>query len=611
MCGIVGYIGKNDSSLFLLGALEKLEYRGYDSSGIAICANNRIDLLKKKGRISVLKDELLKIKDFGSDGKSNFRAGIAHTRWATHGRPSDANAHPFLSQSGKIALVHNGIIENYLELKRSLKRRNVKFTSQTDSEVVCALIDSLYDGDFFRAVKDTVNLLEGSFALCILCSDFPDVLICVKKDSPLIIGYGSGENYVASDVSAFIDKTKNICRLGECEISVLKDDKIDFYDFNGKKIEKEITTVDWNIKSSSKGSFDHFTMKEIMEQPEAVRDTILPHIEGNNIVIPELDGQIDNINKIYIVACGSSYHVGSSVKYSFEKIANITTIVDLASEFRYRSPVIDENTLVIIISQSGETADSLAALRESKKQGAKVLSVVNVVGSSIASESDFVLYTWAGLEIGVATTKALSAQLAMMYLLIIYIARKRGMLSDLSVKRYIQNLLILPDHISQMLESKDKLFEIAKKYKDCDNIFFIGRGIDYSICREGSLKFKELSYMHSEAYAAGELKHGTISLVEDGTLVIALLTDKKLFEKTLSNIQEVQARGASCVAIAREDKISELDGMQEVISVPKMTSLMLPSLSVIPLQFFAYYSALLHGRDIDKPRNLAKSVTVE
>ena len=612
MCGIVGYIGKKNCSSFLLDALEKLEYRGYDSSGIAVCNNHKINLIKKKGRISVLREEVEKNKDFDTDNNSPFKVGIAHTRWATHGKPSDVNAHPFIGPSGKIAILHNGIIENYIELKRSLKRRKIKFSSQTDSEVACALIDTLYSGDFFKAVKDAVNLLEGAFSLCVICADYPNMMIGVKKDTPLIVGYGECENYIASDVSAFIGKTKKFCRLGECEMAIFEDDKVKFCDFNGNEIKKDTTTVDWNIKSSSKDGFEHFTMKEIMEQPMAVRDTISPHIRDNEINIPELDSLPDSINKIYIVACGSAYHVGALVKYSFERIANITTIVDLASEFRYRSPVIDENTLVIVISQSGETADSLAALRESKNRGAKTLAVVNVVGSSIAAEADYVIYTWAGPEIGVATTKAFSAQLSIMYLIVLYISRKRGILSDGATGKYTQFLLELPDYILKILDYKDKIFEIAKKYVDRDNLFFIGRGTDYAICREGSLKFKELSYLHSEAYAAGELKHGTISLVEDKTLVIAVLTDKKLFEKTLSNICEVQARGASCFAIVRENKISEFDtGVDDIIAIPKIPSIFIPSLSVIPLQFFAYYSALLHGRDIDKPRNLAKSVTVE
>jgi len=612
MCGIVGYLGKRNPLDFLLDALKNLEYRGYDSAGIAVCGNDEINLIKKKGRISILKEEVEKSKNFfKKHGEINF--GIAHTRWATHGGPSDTNAHPHVSQSGKIAIVHNGIIENYLELKKSLKRRNVKFLSQTDSEVVCALIDSLYDGkDFFKALKDTVNLLEGSFALAIVCSDYPNMMFTVKKDSPLIIGFGEDENYIASDVSAFIDKTKKICRLGECEIAVFENLDVKFFDFNGTEIKKEITTIDWNIGSSTKDGFDHFMMKEIMEQPSAIRETIMPRIKNNNIVIEDLDEFIQSVNKIYIVACGSSYHVGSATRYSFEKIAGVTTIVDLASEFRYRVPVIDKNTLVIIISQSGETADSLAALRESKRRGAKVLSVVNVVGSSIASESDFVIYTGAGIEIAVATTKAYSAQLAVMYMLVIYIASKNGNISNDVTKRYIQNLLSLPELVNQMLELKEKIYEIAKKYKDCDNIFFIGRGVDYATCREGSLKFKEISYMHSEAYAAGELKHGTISLVEPGTLVIAVLTDKKLFDKTLSNIREVQARGASVIALASEQKLMTCDlEVDEIISIPPTSQMMLPSLTVIPLQLFAYYFAFLKGRDIDKPRNLAKSVTVE
>ena len=612
MCGIVGYIGKGNSVEFLLNAIEKLEYRGYDSSGIAICGDNKIKLMKKKGRISVLRKSVAVSKDFDVK-KGVINTGIAHTRWATHGKPSDVNAHPHVSQSGKIAVVHNGIIENYLELKRSLRRRKVKFLSQTDTEVISALIDSLYDGkDFLKAVRDAVNLLEGSFALAILCSDFPDTIIAVKKDSPLIIGFGDEENYIASDVAAFVDKTKDICRLEECEIAYFKEDKVKFYDFDGKELDKKITQIDWKIGSSTKDGFEHFMMKEIMEQPEAIKETIAPRIVDNKISIKNLDELVESVNKIYIVACGSSYHVGAAAKYSFEKMTRITTIVDLASEFRYRIPAIDEKTLVIIISQSGETADSLAALRESKRRGAKTLAIVNVVGSSIASEADHVIYTWAGLEIAVATTKAYSAQLAVMYMLILCISSRVGKISDDIYREYVKNLLSLPDFVQKMLEMKEKIYDIARKYKDKDNVFFIGRGVDYASCREGSLKFKELSYFHSESYAAGELKHGTISLIEQGTLVIAILTDKKLFEKTLSNIREVQARGAIVIAIVNEEKLNsvdlEVDEVVPILNVPKM---MLPSLTVIPLQLFAYYFALLNDRDIDKPRNLAKSVTVE
>jgi glucosamine--fructose-6-phosphate aminotransferase (isomerizing) len=597
----------------LLDAIEKLEYRGYDSAGIAVCSSKKINLLKKKGRISVLRNEVQKLQDFDSKPGFEINSGIAHTRWATHGVPSDVNAHPHMSESGKFAVVHNGIIENYLELKKSLKKKNIKFISQTDTEVICALMESLYDGkDFFKAVKDTVNLLEGSFALVIICADFPDKIMAVKKDSPIIIGFGKDENYIASDVSAFIDKTKKVCRLDECEIAVFDKSNVKFYDFNGKEIQKELKTVDWNIGSSDKKGFEHFMLKEIMEQPEAIKNTIMPRIINNEIKIDNLDKFINSINKIYIVACGSAYHVGAATRYSFEKIAGITTIVDLASEFRYRTPAIDENTLVIIISQSGETADSLAALRESKRRGAKTLAVVNVVGSSIASEADFVIYTWAGLEIAVATTKAYSAQLSVMYLLIIFIAFKNNKITYDSVKKYIQNLIYLPELVTQMLELKSKIYEIAKKYNNSDNVLFIGRGVDYATCREASLKFKEISYSHSEAYAAGELKHGTISLIEPGSLVIAILTDKKLFEKTLSNIREVQARGAKVIGLVSESKAKIADlGLDEIIEIPATSVMMLPSITVIPLQLFAYYFALLKGRDIDKPRNLAKSVTVE
>jgi len=611
MCGIVGYVGKNNSLPFLLGALEKLEYRGYDSSGIAICSCKKINLVKKKGRICVLK-KAIELQDLVFPNVSGINTGIAHTRWATHGEPSDLNAHPHMSESGKIAVIHNGIVENYMELKEALRRRNIKFLSETDTEVIAALIDSLYIDDFFKSVRDAINLLEGSFALGIICSDFPNYMIAVKKDNPLIVGFGENENYVASDVSAFIDKTKKICRLGESEIAVITHKNVDFYNFNGEKVYKEITQIDWEIGSSEKDGFEHFMLKEIMEQPIAVRNTIEPRIVNNKILIDNLDKCLDSIDKIYIIACGSSYHVGLAVKCSFEKITNITTIVDLASEFRYSSPIINENTLVIIISQSGETADSLAALRESKRRGSKILAVVNVVGSSIATEADFVIYTWAGLETAVATTKAYSAQLSVMYMLLIYIARKTYKMSDKVFEKHIQDLKNLPNLIDKVLQSKEKIYKIANKYYECNNAFFIGRGIDYAACMEGSLKFKEISYIHSEAYAAGELKHGTISLIEKGTLVVSVLSDKKLFEKTLSNIREVQARGAVCVAIVTEDKINSIDlDDDNIISVPKTSPIMLASLTAVPLQLFAYYVALLRGRDIDKPRNLAKSVTVE
>ncbi|MDR1240790.1 MAG: glutamine--fructose-6-phosphate transaminase (isomerizing) [Oscillospiraceae bacterium] len=611
MCGIVGYVGKKSAPEFLLGALEKLEYRGYDSSGIAICNDkekkDKVELIKKKGRIRVLRETVENFKDFFG------KVGIGHTRWATHGEPSDINSHPHTGASGKIAVVHNGIIENYMILKKNLMQKGIKFASETDTEVVAVLADYLYDGDIFETVRKTALSLEGSFALGILCSDFPDRIIAVKKESPLILGFGNEENYIASDISAFADRTKKICRLDECEMAVIKNSEVSFYNFSGEKINKTITEIDWNIGSSEKNGFDHFMLKEIMEQPKAVKETLSARCSNNDILIDDLTKEyLENINKIYIVACGSSHHVGVAAKYAFEKLSKITTNTDLASEFRYRSPIIDEKTLVIIISQSGETADSLAALREAKHKGAKTLAVVNVVGSSIAAESDCVIYTWAGMEVAVATTKAYSAQLSVMYMLALHIAKILNKISKEKFEKHFNNLLNLPDLIEKTLEEKTKVFEIAKKYCQRDNVFFIGRNNDYAICMEGSLKFKEVSYIHSEAYPAGELKHGTISLIESGTLVIAVATNHKLFEKTISNVREVKARGAVCLALTTEDKREEIACVaDDTICVPRIPPIMQPSLSVIPLQLFSYYVALLRERDIDRPRNLAKSVTVE
>ncbi|GMB10953.1 MAG: glutamine--fructose-6-phosphate transaminase (isomerizing) [Candidatus Improbicoccus devescovinae] len=611
MCGIVGYVGRNHASPFLIHALGKLEYRGYDSAGIAVCNDGNLNVLKKKGRIQVLKNALNGL--FGFDGTS----GIGHTRWATHGEPSDTNAHPHTCESGKISVVHNGIIENYMILKKSLENKGVIFKSQTDTEVIVAMMGFFYNGDIFNTVRKTILSLEGSFALGILCADYPEQVIAVKKESPLVIGFGDNENYIASDISAFVDKTKKICRLDECEIAVLNSDSVNFYNFNGEKIEKNLTNIDWTIGSSEKDGFEHYMLKEIMEQPAAVRATIKPRIKNNEIIMNELDKfdkkYINSIKKICIVACGSAYHVGVAAKYIFETLIKIPVEVDLASEFRYRSPVINTETLMIIISQSGETADSLAVLRESKRHGAKVLAIVNVVGSSIASESDFVFYTWAGIEISVATTKAYSAQLASIYLFAFYIAKIRDSLTnENSYKKYLDSINKLPDLITNILETKEEIYKIAKKYTACDNVFFLGRGLDYAVSLEGSLKFKEVSYIHSEAYAAGELKHGTISLIETGTLVYAIATNKRLFEKTVSNIREVIARGAVCVVITTESKKTDIsDFASDIICIPDAPEFMLASLAVVPLQLIAYYTAVMLGRDIDKPRNLAKSVTVE
>ena len=610
MCGIVGYIGQNKKAIpFLLQGLEKLEYRGYDSSGIAILDQNKIKIVKKQGRLKVIKDIL--------NGKEelNSHLGIGHTRWATHGNPSDVNAHPHLSKSGKISVVHNGIIENYINLKKDLSKKGYEFKSDTDTEVVAQLLDSLYNGDIFETIKKAVKTLEGSFALGIICSDYPDTLFAVKKDSPLIIGLGENENYIASDIPAVLSKTRKICRLKEKQIAILKNSSINIFDFNGNKSETEISEINWNVNAAEKLGYDHFMIKEIMEQPEVLNATISPRLKDYKIKLDNLnfnEEYLKDLNKISIVACGSAYHVGCIAKYFMEELIRKPVEVELASEFRYRSPIVDKNTLVIIISQSGETADSLAALREAKKLGARVLSIVNVVGSSIANESDDVLYTWAGPEIAVATTKAYSTQLSLMYLIALYISKTLGKITDNKYQEFIKNIELIPEKITDILKKSASIQEIAKKYYQKEKIFFIGRTLDYAVCMEGSLKLKEISYIHSEAYAAGELKHGTISLIDDKTLVIALATQDELFDKTISNIREVKSRGATILLVTTEDKADKISEIaDDVIYIPKILNILSPSLSVVPMQLLSYYIAKFRGCDIDKPRNLAKSVTVE
>ncbi len=610
MCGIVGYIGKNEAVPFLLQGLEKLEYRGYDSSGIAVYADKKIKVAKKQGRLKILEDLL------ENEPKISSHLGIGHTRWATHGNPSDANAHPHLSFSGKIALIHNGIIENYMELKKKLISEGFDgFVSDTDTEVAVQLLDYFYKGDMFEAVKKLVNTIEGSFSLGIICADYPDTLFAAKKDSPLIVGVGEGENYIASDIPAVLSKTKNICRLKEKQIAVIKADNFELFDFDGNPVQKEITVVNWNVTAAEKNNYEHFMMKEIMEQPEVIKATVSPRIKGSEIHLDDVEFSeeyLKNLNKISIVACGSAYHVGCVAKYFIENLLKKPVEVDVASEFRYRSPIVNENTLTIVISQSGETADTLAALREAKSRGSRVLSIVNVVGSSIANESDDVLYTWAGPEIAVATTKAYSTQLSLLYLVALYMAKKLNTISENSYKTVLENIEKLPSQISSVLELQNKIENIAKKYYNTEKVFFIGRNLDYAVCMEGSLKLKEISYIHSEAYAAGELKHGTISLIDNDTLVVALATQDKLFDKTVSNIREVKSRGAKILSITSEnnaEKISQIS--DDVIYVPNSCEMTAPSLAVVPLQLLSYHVAKLRGCDIDKPRNLAKSVTVE
>lgn len=608
MCGIVGYIGKHNAAPILLEGLSKLEYRGYDSAGIAVYNGSEIQVEKAKGRLQVLSDKT----NGGEDVKGTV--GIGHTRWATHGEPSDVNAHPHLSQSGRFAVVHNGIIENYIPLKKRLESKGFKFVSETDTEVIAHLFEYYYKGDIMETMVKVIERVEGSYALGVLCVDYPDQFIAVRKSSPLIVGLGEDESFVASDVTAILNHTRDIYYLEDDEIVVLNRDGVKVYNTDLEEVEKEVFTVNWDVHAAEKGGYEHFMMKEIEEQPKALRDTISPRIKDGKIVLDDVSlttQDIKNIRKIYIVACGSAYHAGVVGKYVIEKMCRIPVEVQVASEFRYCDPIVGSKDLVIVISQSGETADTLAGLKEAKNHGARILSIVNVVGSAIANASDDVIYTWAGPEIAVATTKAYSTQVAVLYLIALYMADKLGMVTSGEYAKFINDLEQLPDMVAQILKNKDEIQYLASKFYNCQSIFFIGRNLDYAVSLEGSLKLKEISYIHSEAYAAGELKHGTISLIEDGTLVIALATGSELFDKTVSNVKEVKARGAVVMGVTTEDQ-DDMDTVADyVVKVPSINETLLPSLSVIPLQLFGYYVASLKGCDIDKPRNLAKSVTVE
>ena len=611
MCGIVGFIGREQAAPILLDGLARLEYRGYDSAGVAVYSekNHALTVRKAKGRLQVLSDLIQ------GGAAVDGTVGIGHTRWATHGAPSDANSHPQVSQNGKIAVVHNGIIENYVELKQFLISNGVTFTSETDTEVVAQLIEYFYQGDILEAVGRVLRRIEGAYALGILCADFPDQLIAVRKDSPLILGYGDGCNFLASDVTAIIRHTRKVGYMEDGEVAVLTRDGIQCYNHLMQPIEKKISQVDWEIDAAEKGGYEHFMFKEIMEQPEALRRCIFPRIKDDQVYFEDFglsEDYIRSISKIYIVACGSSYHVGMVGKYNIERLTRKPVEVALASEFRYMSPIVDENTLVVAISQSGETLDTMAALREAKRLGAKVLSIVNVVGSSIARESDEVLYTWAGPEIAVATTKAYSTQMAVIDLLALYFARILGTVEQTEYETVLQEMLLLPGKMETILSHTDTVQYLASQYFNHDSVFFIGRNVDYALGLEGSLKLKEISYIHSEAYASGELKHGTISLIENGTLVVALGTYSKLFDKAMSNVVEVKARGADVLALTTQSHREEMaQTANAVMTIPDTHDLLLPSLGVVPLQLFAYYVALMRGCDIDKPRNLAKSVTVE
>ncbi len=608
MCGIVGYVGNSQAAPILLDGLSKLEYRGYDSAGIAVYDGEKIHAQKACGRLKVL-------SELTHDGATMpGTAGIGHTRWATHGAPTGSNAHPHFNQDESIAVVHNGIIENYQKLKKYLEGKGFQFVSDTDTEVVAHLLDYYYKEDPMEAILRVMNRVEGSYALGIMFKSHPGVLYAVRKDSPLIVGHGGDGNLIASDVPAVLKYTRNVYFIQNEEIAVLSGESISFYNVDGEEIAKEPSTIDWDINAAEKGGYEHFMLKEMYEQPQTVRDTLSPRIKGGMVDIEELgmsDEEIRGIGRLHIIACGSAYHTGMTAKYIFEGMARIPVDVDLASEFRYRNPILAENDLVIIISQSGETADSLAALREAKSRGIKTLGIVNVVGSSIAREADKVMYTWAGPEIAVATTKAYSAQLIAEYLLAIKFAQVRGEITEQQVVSYLKDLQKLPEQIEMLLSNKGKIQHFANRYISAKDVFFVGRGIDYAISLEGSLKLKEISYIHSEAYAAGELKHGTISLIEEGTLVASVLTQEELYKKTISNIVELKSRGAFVLAVTNTGNTEIEKAADYVIYIPQTNRWFTNSLAIIPLQLFSYYVAVGKGCDVDKPRNLAKSVTVE
>ncbi len=608
MCGIVGYVGKKQAVPILVDGLSKLEYRGYDSAGVAVMSNGEIDVRKSKGRLAVLEEKLN-----GGD-PINSVMGIGHTRWATHGEPSDTNSHPHLSKSGRFAVVHNGIIENYIKLRNMLTKKGFEFISETDTEVIAHLVEYYYTGNIIETLAKVAEKVDGSYALGILCADNPDTFVAVRKESPLIVGLGEGENFIASDIPAILSYTRDVYFLENDEIVVLSSDDVKIYTTEGDEITKEPYHVDWDVSAAEKGGYEHFMFKEIMEQPRAIRDTVSRRIRDGRIVLDDITltaDYIKGINKIYIVACGSAYHVGVVGKYVIEEMTRIPVEVSIASEFRYMNPIVDDKTLAVVISQSGETADTIAAMHEAKRLGARTFAIVNAVGSAIAREADDVLYTWAGPEISVATTKAYSTQMTAIYLMSLYIAQELEIIDKDRLLECVSALESLGDNIERIVENKQEIQHIASLYYNAKSVFFLGRTFDYAVALEGSLKLKEISYIHSEAYAAGELKHGTIALIEEGTVVVALCTVKKLFDKILSNIKEVKARGAVVIAVAEEGHPEIEQEADHVIYVPKCDSMVMPSEVVVPLQLFAYYVASLKGLDIDKPRNLAKSVTVE
>ena len=612
MCGIVGYVGSQQAAPILLDGLSKLEYRGYDSAGLAVRnGTEETEVIKAKGRLKVLFE-----KTNGGTAVPGT-CGIGHTRWATHGEPSENNAHPHMSDDGNVVAVHNGIIENYQELKNKLLRKGYTFYSETDTEVAVKLIDyyyKKYEGTPVDAINHSLVRIRGSYALAVMFKDYPEEIYVARKDSPMILGVGDGESFIASDVPAILKYTRNVYYIGNLEMAKGSKEEITFYNLDGEEIQKKMKTVDWDAEAAEKAGYEHFMMKEIHEQPRAVKDTLNSVLKDGKIDLTDIglaEEDIRRTSQIYIVACGSAYHVGMVAQYVIEDLVKIPVRVELASEFRYRKPILDPNGLVIIISQSGETADSLAALRETKAQGIRTLGIVNVVGSSIAREADKVFYTLAGPEISVATTKAYSTQLMASYILAIQFAKVKNTITEEQYENYIAELQAIPEKIEKIIEDKERIQWFAAKQANAKDAFFVGRGIDYAICMEGSLKMKEISYVHSEAYAAGELKHGTISLIEDGTLVIGVLTQPELYEKTISNMVECKSRGAYLMGLTTYGNYSIEDTADFVVYIPKTDEHFEASLAVIPLQLMGYYVSVAKGLDVDKPRNLAKSVTVE
>ena len=606
MCGVVGYVGDRDCADVLVNGLSKLEYRGYDSAGIAVFDKGTIKVEKCKGRLLNL------VEKMEQEGKPHGHCGIGHTRWATHGEPSDINSHPHGNK--RVTIVHNGIIENYKQIKDFLIDEGYSFVSETDTEIVAKLLDYYYVDDPVDTIIKVLSDIKGSYALGIMFRDYPDRIFAVRKDSPLIVGVGENENFIASDVPAIINYTRDYYLLEQNEIAVVKKDSIDVYNMHKEHIKKELHTADWDVDAAEKGGYEHFMLKEIHEQPAVVRDTVSPRIVNN---VPDFSSdnidisKLKNYNKIFIVGCGTAMHAGMVGKYVIEKMARIPVIVDIASEFRYRDPLITENDLLIVISQSGETADTLAVLRLAKEVNADTMAVVNVVGSSIAREADMVVYTHAGPEISVASTKAYMVQISVMYLIAFELAYTAGKISKEQCEKYTEELLNIPEVINDALELKDNCSFVASKLMNAESLLYIGRGLDYALSMEGSLKLKEISYIHSESYAAGELKHGTISLITDGMPVIAVATQSSLVEKTISNIKEVKARGAMVILICNDGLEVGDDVADYIIKLPKVDELLTPMVAAVPLQLIAYYKSVLKGNDVDKPRNLAKSVTVE